>query len=614
MTKEKESFVRVQKIIADNGSSIRYVIQIGSLSVSVPIWSLSVLIFLSLVPIITPVVSQWIVQNKPMTRELRVAIVGFKERKGTKKTITASSIGDSLSKTIEDWLELKDSDKLADFRLIKSNPIEYLVRSTKDELSSAITNIANKVEANFVIYGLLDTASNKLFTEFYLSEDYEDAMEITGYHAFGDPISFIQPLRGENRTSLDYELRPRVETLFDVALANVKLSATVKLSPKEECRFPDIEKHIEKSKTLLEEIIHKEERGLNKKGLEVIYLFQGVAYSKLGNLFYECSLVKEAQAKQKKSTRILEESQKDLEKAMGYFKVAQKAFGIALDINPQYARAYLAQGALLYGQRVQSINKWGNEHIAEEIIDEASAKYRKALDAKEKHQRPKAYVDIKANYNLGLAITTKENIQISPCSKPNEEAIRALQNVISAYDPEKTINIIRQLTAKAHYQLGLLYRNCGHRKPEEAISERLQLYEDTIKEFNKSIQFFLTKPENYWQQDIWVIRLSLANTYLISAELGKTDMYQQAIDIYRQITERHEKHQDISSNIVAESYYNLGLALTQTNNTTEAVENYQQVIDLKPSIDFQEELILKRLQNKAHVQLKKLQGLSQEEK
>ncbi|NET26795.1 tetratricopeptide repeat protein [Okeania sp. SIO1I7] len=292
-----------------------------------------------------------------------------------------------------------------------------------------------------------------------------------------------------------------------------------------------------------------------------------------------------------------------MKKAKDYFKVAQEAFKDALEINDQYARAYLAQGALLYGQKVQSIGKWGNERIVEEKIDEAIVQYRKALDAEIKH--PKAYVDIKANYNLGLAITVKENLQPSYCSQPNEEAIEALQNVISAYDRETIIDIIQQLTAKAYYQLGLLYRNCSDRKLKEA--DKLQLYDDAVKEFKNSILLFSTKPEKDWQQDIWAIRLSLANTYLLSAELGKTDMYQQAIDIYNEIIQHYEEHQNISTNIAAETYYNLGLALTQTNNTTKAAEKYRQVLDLEAPPEFQEKLILKSLQNKAHVQLGKLQ-------
>ena len=601
MTEEKESFVRVQKIIADNGSSIRYVIQIGSLSISVPIWSLLVLIVLSFVPIITPLVNKWIIQNQSLdTGILRVAIVGFKERKGTKKTITPSSVGNSLSKTIEAWLKQKNSDQSANFKIIKSNSIEYLVGIPENKFLSAIEKIAKKFKANFVIYGLLDTASKELSTEFYLSEDYEDTLEITGYHAFRNPIGFIQPLSGENRANLEEKLRPRVETLFDVALANIKLSLTIPSFFKEECRAP----RIQESRKLLEKIIEERGGGLNKERLEVVYLFQGVAYSKLGNLFYKCSLLKETQARQKDSERVYEESQKDLEEAIHHFNLAQDAFEEALDINPQYARAYSAWGALLYGQKVQSIGEGGNERIAEEKIDEAIAKYRQALDAKEKH--PKAYVDIKANYNLGLAITTKEYIQPSDCSEPNKEAIDALQKVVSAYDREKIIDIIQQLTAKAYYQLGLLYRNCGNRKTKEEISERLQLYEDAIKEFNKSIQIFSTKPDKYWQQDIWAIRLSLANVYLVSAELGKTDMLRQAIDIYSEITQHYEEHSNISTNIAAESYYNLGLALTQTNNTKKAAEKYQQVIDLKPPTDFQEQLTLKRLQDQAHAQLEQL--------
>ncbi len=159
MTKEQESFVRVQKIIADNGSTIRYVIQIGNLSISVPIWSLLVLIVLSVVPIVTPVISQWIVLNQPMIGDFNVALIGFKERKGAKKTITASRVGNSLGKVIEDWLKQKSSAQSAKFRLIKSNPIEYIVRDTEDKLSSKIENIADRIDADFMIYGMLDSAS-----------------------------------------------------------------------------------------------------------------------------------------------------------------------------------------------------------------------------------------------------------------------------------------------------------------------------------------------------------------------------------------------------------------------------------------------------------------------
>lgn len=602
MTEEKEPFVRVQKIIANNGSTIRYVIQIGEISISVPKWLLLVLIVLSTISVVGPVVNECIVRNQPLEGGiLRVAIVEFKERKDTKNTIIPSSVGNSLSKTIEAWLKQKNSDQSANSKIIKSNPIEYLVGIPENKFLSAIEKIAEKFNANFVIYGLLDTASKQLSPEFYLSGDYEDTLEITGYHAFRNPIRFIQPLSGENRANLEEKLKPRVETLFDVALANIKLSLTVPSFRQEECRAP----RIEESQTLLVKIIEERAGGITEEGLEVVYLFQGVAYSKLGHLFYKCSLLKETQARQKNSTRILEESQKDLKKAIRHFNLAQDAFEEALDINPQYARAYLAWGALLYGQRVQSISNQGLENPAEEKIDEAIAKYREALDATDKH--PKAYVDIKANYNLGLAITAKENIQLH-CSKPNEEAIEVLQNVIFAHNPEKTIDIIRQLTAKAHYQLGLLYRNCGNRAKEETIAYRLQLYDDAVEEFKNSIEFFSTKPEKDWQQDIWAIRLSLANTYLVSAELGKTDMYQQAIDIYCEITQHYEEHNNISTNIAAESYLNLGLALTQTKNTTKAAENYQQVIDLEKPDYFQERLTLKSLQNKAHDQLKKLQG------
>ncbi|NEP89603.1 MAG: hypothetical protein F6K18_23740 [Okeania sp. SIO2C2] len=521
MTEKQESFVRVQKIIADNGSTIRYVIQIGSLSISVPIWSLLVLIVLSVVPIVTPVVSQWIVQSQPMIGDFNVALIGFKERKEAKKTITASSVGNSLSQTIKNWLESLDRLDISvqsKFRLIKSNPIEYLVRSTEDEFSSSITNIAHRIDADFIIYGWLDSASNQLFTKFYLPENYEDAMEITGYHALSEPIDFIQPLKGVNRKNLYADLKPPLQTLFHFALA------TIKLSQEQDIALD----HIKESEELLREI-EERKRGLNKTGLEVLYLFKGVAHSKMGNLSYEYFLVKEIKSKQEQSESDYEEAITHFNDAKKDFAEAEAAFKEALKISKnQYARAYLAWGALLYSQRVQSINKRGNEGIAEEKIDEAIAKYRKALDAEIKH--PKAYVDIKANYNLGLAITTKENIQTSYCSKPNEEAIEALQNVISGYDRETIIDIIQQLTAKAYYQLGLLYRNCGDRKLKEA--DKLQLYDDAVKEFKNSILLFSTKPEKSWQRDIWVIRFSLANTYLQSAELGKTDMYKQAVDIY----------------------------------------------------------------------------------
>lgn len=472
-----------------------------------------------------------------------VAVVEFGEQAGEGRPVRTSSDGRWIS---NDYLfkQLKPLEEYEDLSgTIKVENIKKPIKgATKEERARAVIELAQKINATIMIYGTLDVGEQpyKFVPEFYVTNQFTGGEELIGEHAFGEPLTVALPLTDDmNRLDLARKLEPRLKALnlFTLGLAYFRIEEP------------------NKAVAYLKEA-EKVEGWTPEQGKEVLYIFQGAALARRDG--------------------------------PGDFEQAKAVYQKALDLDAQYTWAYMGLGNTLLDKGTSG------EYIDFQLVDEAIEEYQRALAAETKP--PTAYVDAKTYFNLGLAYAFKARYWSEDC--PDQEAVTALQQAIAAYKENTSVPLVQELGAKAYYQLGLVYEACGEqRKIEGKTAEAMQFYSEAAEEYQQSIAIATPetmrqpgwfglpieapKPkvrEQNWQQMRWVAYHKLAYTYFVRAELlGEPELYQEAIDIYKQITEYYENGGSVSDGLATEAYYNLGLTLERCGENVPAGEAYRRV-------------------------------------
>ncbi len=344
-----------------------------------------------------------------MTGDFNIAVARFGEV--TEQGLASSTLATQLSKMLFDFL---DSEyKATDFGLDVQVAHRKLPVLTEDREAE---QLAQDINADVVIYGSMYVLGNeaRLDPRFYVANQ-PDTSELAGPHRFGVPVEF-------DTTSLDLydkvnlELQPRAAILVHFTEGLAYFSGG----------------HYQEASHIFRRAVREAESYQPFDGQEVIYVFAAQADCVQGNY----------------------------EQAMTYLDRA-------LELNPEYARAYIARGNVYYTQAVESaydVNK----------LSQALAEYEHAIQAED--QQPGAYVREKANVAMGNVYVIRAQQTHDPAMF--EQAIDHYSQVIGEYEETKGERI-RQLAAIAYFGLGAAYeRQHSYAQAEEAYQRCAEIATD----------------------------------------------------------------------------------------------------------------------------------------
>ncbi len=461
---------------------------------------------------------------KVMDRAFNIAVVEFGQQDDAAQPVRASSWSRRLSDDLYRRIEpLKRQPGLEDVIAVQyiRGPLEG---ATTEQRATEARELAQRINATVLVYGTADLTSPPyaFAPEIYVTEQLSDADELTGANRFGQAIELRLPLSDPlNRLDFTDRFNSRMVALEAFMLGVAYL-------------------RIDRSQQALNyfEMADQVQGWTAESGKEVLYLFQGAAWAR--------------------------------QPGPDAARKAEEAYNQALAVtHQQYARAYLALGNLDLEART------AGGGIDSQRLDEAIAAYQQALTAQ--IQPAEAYVDVKARYNLGLAYNLRALAFEDDC--PSPDAVTSLQSVITDYDRQPLVPLVRELGARAHYQLGLQYEACGDRRVGEGVSaEAVPLYNDAAEQYQRSAQIAAPEkvqaagwlglsigaPQVYeqaWQWIRWAALHKLAYTDLMRADLGQPALYDEAIVNDRQVIQAYEKGSGVvPDEIAAEAYYNFGLA------------------------------------------------------
>ena len=245
------------------------------------------------------------VRPTKMTGEFNIAIAEFGEVDKNGR-IRASESGEILSATIFNRVKKEMQNLPSDLTVQvwhnEMNPgvrLDYLPGDTGEDRARAAMTVAKKINADVVIYGNLRQLrqGSRFLPEFYVAE-LKDAGELLGAHTLGTEIPIrgsLDSLRGTLRFNEEFSARANALTLFTIGLAL------------EAAGYPD---------RALEKFWQAEaiDGWDDEEGKEVLYLFIG---REANFLWLEG---------EDRGDEVLAAMQK------------------ALEINPEYGRAYIGLG------------------------------------------------------------------------------------------------------------------------------------------------------------------------------------------------------------------------------------------------------------------------------
>lgn len=351
------------------------------------------------------------VGQKParMTGDFNIAVAQFGEV--TDKGVVSSARALQMSDLLFNFLD--STYKTTDFGQniqVAHKKIGILTEDREAE------QLARDINANIVIYGnvFVDNNNATFSPKFYVRERNQNGTvitgEFTGQHQLAAPIQFDISLV-DKQEQANNELQSRAATLVHFTQGMVYYSA----------QNPKAAAHS------FEQALRASEQGGSQRGDEVLYFFLAEA-----------------------------------ERFNGDFFQAAKHADKALQLNPEYARAYILRGNIYYALFERTYNKI--------VLNKALISYKRALTAK--YQPPGAYVTQKANVSLG-------NIYVTQAQDNNNkalftQAIDLYSAVITEYEATKNESL-REITAKAYFGLGAAYERQGN------AAKAIESYQQCIK-------------------------------------------------------------------------------------------------------------------------------------
>lgn len=334
------------------------------------------------------------IQPRKLNGDFNIAIAQLGEitNEGIKPTALSTKIGNSL-------LNYLDTEfKTSKFALAVDVSNQNMPLITEDHDAK---KLADRVRATIVIYGniYVQGGEAKLSPRFYVSEDF-DASELTGESELAKPIILnIATIDDQEKIEQDFKARAAILANFTYSL--IYLS---------EENFDDASARVQKAINIAET------SNESFSGKENLYLLNA-----------------------------------HIETALKNYKVANEMLDLALDINSNYARAYIARGNIYYAQAIQS-KPYNND-----FLEKALTEYKRAQQAHD--QPPGANIPIKANMSIG-------NIYFLKARNANNSrllyltAIKSYQFVTDQYEQKKDPSI-KELAALNYFNIGIAYERAG---------------------------------------------------------------------------------------------------------------------------------------------------------
>ncbi len=328
--------------------------------------------------------------HKPavMTGDFNIAVAEFGEV--TDQGLQPSAHARQISQQLFDFL---DSEyKATDFSLNIQTAHKNIPVLTEDREAE---RLAEAIHADLIIYGSVYIRGDeaKLTPKFYVANQ-PVADELTGTSELAQSVIFdLTSLASEEEVHVELQSRAAILVAFTkglIFLSNDKLDAAT---------------------VAFQLAIQEAETFGSFQGQEVLYM----------------------------SAAFTSNRQDNLQQAEDY--VAR-----ALQLNPEYARAYIVRGNIYFSQARQA-------SYDEALFQKALTEYEKALNAKDQEG---AYIREKVSYARGnvyliLAQTTQNPALL-------KEVIQFISPIVEQY--EKTPRLgIRDLACSAYYVLGVTYRS-----------------------------------------------------------------------------------------------------------------------------------------------------------
>lgn len=370
-----------------------------------------------------------------MTGDFRIGIAEFEILSPTNKHDISYDLSYGVyHKTKQTFSELE-----SDFSVTIWDPSQVGIISgqTANERAQNAAIKANQIGADILVYGLIDTRETQwlITPEFYIADrGIFDIQELTGYYQFGNVLTV--------NSSSDIATR-----IITSQKAELLARIIIGLS------FYSIEKY-QTSYALLQELVSNP-LWADVGGLQLLYVLIGNAAGRSGEI-----------------------------------NQAEIAYQKALEIDPEYSRAYLGLASIYY---IQSLDGLQNDLSAanNELLEKSISFYQHAAIVK--NIPPSSNTFVKIDFGLGQCYTV---LGFSLDPSMFSEAVSKLESVIEEYNDTKNEEI-RIFAGEAHARLGLIFAYADEQQKsieeyEKAIAlleiypKRSEIYSRVVKELKES--------------------------------------------------------------------------------------------------------------------------------
>lgn len=353
-----------------------------------------------------------------MTGEFRIAVAGFE----TIGDPVASDIGNELSRNIYQAIKQSFSELEINYGITIWGPDRVgLIRgNSPEERSESARQIADKIDANIVVYGVVDATDSawQVSPEFFIASlNFFQIEEITGQYQLGQPLTLVGQENAVRRFEINSNFAARTQALSFITVGLFYFS-------------------IHDNKLALDTFVTAEtiDGWEDDQGKQVLYLLMGNA-----------------------ATGTADSEWRDLDAALAYLNKS-------LEIDPDYARPLITLAGVYYLKSQELFEKSKDPgDIDQKLLEIAKETYEDALRAK--NQPPLSDITVKARFGFGQIYLMQayggKDVDI-------QKAVDEFQYVIAEYGDGKNPRI-RELAAEAHARMGLIYEFSGY--PEDAARE-----------------------------------------------------------------------------------------------------------------------------------------------
>lgn len=350
-------------------------------------------------------------QETRMTGDFRVGVTALVPQEPT----ISPAVGRDLAQGIYSLMSQTGAESQTDFTITIWGPdrLPPITGQTAAARATAAADLAADIDADMIVYGAITHHDGKwqITPEFYVREQsFLEAAELTGHHQLGAAFSVPAQANLVSRitVSREYASRAQALTFLTVGLGFYAVN-----------RYADSLTYFQYAENV--------ENWQEDTGKEVLYLLMGNAEMKQEHL-----------------------------------SAAESHYRHALNLDPDYARAYVGLASVYYLNALMPAR--AGSHPADvdlRLINRAIRTYQRALDAP--NQPPTANIVTKVHLGLGQSYLSRQYAHYQPgiCAPPDDFilAITELEQVVAAYtNPEQADNsLLREFAAEAYGRLGLIY-------------------------------------------------------------------------------------------------------------------------------------------------------------